>query len=66
MPRRARVACQLDVTPMTHSASGAEIDAAITPVAVGASPAINATSNRTPETATSVAGSVGVTSKSDF
>jgi len=33
---------------------------------VGTEPAINATSKRTPATATSVAGSVGVTSKSDF
>ncbi len=33
---------------------------------VGARPAINATRNSTPDTAASVAGSVGVTSKSDF
>ena|SRR5688500_9566318 len=33
---------------------------------VGARPAINATSKSTPETASSVAGSVGATSKSDF
>ena len=33
---------------------------------VGPRPGINATTKSTPETATSVAGSVGVTSKSDF